>query len=123
MLNGADVFSFGITKAPRSVNSLLERFGIEKDSVDLFVFHQANKFMNEKIRKKLGLDESKVPYSLDKFGNTSSASIPLTMVCRNKEQLSNGRTSVVACGFGVGLSWGSVYFTADKIVVPDLLEI
>jgi 3-oxoacyl-[acyl-carrier-protein] synthase-3 len=78
-LDGMDVFAFGIKRAPESVNLLLEHFAIGKESIDYFVFHQANRFMNEQIRKKLKLPEEKVPYSLKNFGNTSSASIPLTI--------------------------------------------
>ena len=90
--------------------------------VDHFIFHQANKFMNEKIRKKLKLPEEKVPYSLKDFGNTSCASIPLTMVTQLHDRLNKQRLSHIACGFGVGLSWGSCYFHTDKIVCSDLIE-
>jgi len=76
-LNGMDVFSFGIIKAPKSVKQLCEHFCIDKDSVDIFSFHQVNKMMNEMIRKKLKFPEEKVPYCMDEFGNTSCASIPL----------------------------------------------
>lgn len=122
-LNGMDVFSFGITKAPKSVKKLCEHFGIEMADVDIFEFHQANKMMNEMIRKKLKLPEHKVPYSMDEFGNTSSASIPLTLVTREREQLLSRNLKHIACGFGVGLSWGSVYFETDSIVIPSLIEI
>lgn len=123
VLDGMDVFSFGITKAPKSVRQLCEHFEIEKDSVDLFSFHQANKMMNEMIRKKLKLPEEKVPYCMDEFGNTSCASIPLALVTREKYKLVTEKLRHIACGFGVGLSWGSVYFETDKIIVPDLIEI
>jgi 3-oxoacyl-[acyl-carrier-protein] synthase-3 len=122
-LNGMDVFSFGISKAPESVNNLLANFDIDKDTIDYFIFHQANKFMNEKIRKKLKLPEEKVPYSLKFFGNTSSATIPLTLVANIRNEIRESTKKIVACGFGVGLSWGSVYFVADHIVCPDLIEI
>lgn len=122
-LDGMSVFSFGITKAPKSVRQLSEHFGIDLDSVDLFTFHQANMMMNEKIRKKLKLPEEKVPYSMDEFANTSCASIPLTLVTREAGKLRNGKLRHVACGFGVGLSWGSAYFETDRICVPDLIEI
>lgn len=122
-LDGMDVFSFGITKAPKSVKQLCEHFNIDKDSVDIFTFHQANLMMNEMIRKKLKLPEDKVPYCMDEFGNTSCASIPLALVTREREKLQNERLKHIACGFGVGLSWGSVYFETDKIVVPQLIEI
>lgn len=123
ILNGMDVFSFGISKAPQSVNKVLEHYGVEREKVDYYLFHQANKFMNEKIRKKLKLTEELVPYSLKEFGNTSSATIPLTMVTELREQLQTKSLNMIGCGFGVGLSWGTVYFSTDKICVPELIEI
>jgi 3-oxoacyl-[acyl-carrier-protein] synthase-3 len=123
ILEGMDIFTFGISKVPESVNKLIEHFGIDKDSIDYFVFHQANKFLNEKIRKKLKLPEEKVPYSLKNYGNTSSATIPLTIVTELKNRLCNSKKEIIACGFGVGLSWGSVHFNADKLVCSDLIEI
>lgn len=122
-LDGMDVFSFGITKAPKSVKQLCEHFNINKESVDIFSFHQANKLMNEMIRKKLKIEENKVPYCMDDFGNTSCASIPLVLVSRERKKLQNKHLKHIACGFGVGLSWGSVYFETNNIVVPELIEI
>lgn len=122
-LNGMDVFSFGITKAPKSVKQLCEHLNIDKDGVDIFTFHQANLMMNEMIRKKLKLPKEKVPYCMDEFGNTSCASIPLALVTREREKLQNESLRHIACGFGVGLSWGSVYFETDKIAVPELIEL
>ena len=122
-LDGMDVFSFGITKAPKSVKQLCEHFGIDTEDVDLFTFHQANLMMNEMIRKKLKLSEEKVPYCMDEFGNTSCASIPLALVTRERERLQTKYLKHIACGFGVGLSWGSAYFETDNIVVPELIEI
>lgn len=122
-LDGMDVFSFGITKAPKSVRSLCERFGIGKEDVDIFTFHQANMMMNEIIRKKLKLPTPKVPYCMDEFGNTSCASIPLTLVTRERDTLRSNKLRHIACGFGVGLSWGSVFFETDSLIVPELLEI
>jgi len=121
-LNGMDVFSFAISQAPKSVATLIERFGLKKESIDYFTFHQANLFLNEKVRKKLKLEQEKVPYSLSNFGNTSGASIPLTMVTELNESLRNKKLNHICCGFGVGLSWGSVYFSTNKIVCPDFIE-
>jgi len=123
ILEGMDVFAFGIKRAPESVNRLLEKFEINKDSIDFFIFHQANMFMNEQIRKKLKLAKEKVPYSLKNFGNTSSATIPLTMVTELKERLKTEKLRNLACGFGVGLSWGSVFFETDNIICSELIEI
>ncbi|MEG0808371.1 MAG: ketoacyl-ACP synthase III [Alistipes sp.] len=123
ILNGMDVFSFGLSKAPQSVNYLIDHFNLDKDAVDTFLFHQANLFMNEKIRKKLKLDDLKVPYSLSDFGNTSSASIPLTLVSQRQQKYQTKKMKTIGCGFGVGLSWGSIYFETDKIMCPSLIEI
>lgn len=120
-LDGMDVFSFGISKAPENVNLLLSRFDIDKDKVDYFYFHQANLMMNERIRKKLQLSENKVPYSLKNFGNTSSASIPITMITETADDLRNSEREIVACGFGVGLSWGSMFCRTKNLVIPDLI--
>lgn len=122
-LNGMDVFSFGITKAPQSVNKLLTYASYEKENINYYLFHQANLYMNEKIRKKIKIEQGKVPYSLKKFGNTSSATIPLTMVTQMQQQLQNEKLNIVACGFGVGLSWGSALIETNKIICSNLIEI
>jgi 3-oxoacyl-[acyl-carrier-protein] synthase-3 len=122
-LDGMNVFSFGIKEAPKSVNTLIEKFNLEKEKVDYFTFHQANLFMNERIRKKLKLPVEKVPYSLKDFGNTSSASIPLTLFTQLGNELINNKLRHIACGFGVGLSWGSIYFSTDHISCPPLVEV
>jgi 3-oxoacyl-[acyl-carrier-protein] synthase-3 len=121
ILNGPAVFTFGLSKAPKSVNAVLEHFGINKDNIDFFIFHQANLFMNEKIRLKLKIESEKVPYSMREYGNTSSASIPLTIVTQKKNELKNKK--LLACAFGVGLSWASVIFDSKDIKCPDLIEI
>jgi 3-oxoacyl-[acyl-carrier-protein] synthase III len=122
VLDGMNVFSFGISKAPESIKLLSEKYGIDLEQVDHFLFHQANLFMNEKIRKKLKIPIEKVPYSLQNFGNTSSATIPLTLVTEIKNELRNGTKNILACGFGVGLSWGSVQLFTHSPVISDLVE-
>ncbi len=114
VLEGMDVFSFGISEAPKTVNKLLEGFSIDKDNVDFFVFHQANMMMNKMIAKKLKLPPEKVPYSLKNFGNTSSASIPLTIVTELVEKIKAKDLRFILCGFGVGLSWGTAYLDLKK---------
>lgn len=122
ILDGMSVFSFAISRAPESVNKLLEKFKLDKDSIDYYTFHQANLFLNEKIRKKLKLEPEKVPYSLKNFGNTSGATIPLTMVTELRGKLISQKLNHIGCAFGVGLSWGSVHFATDRMVCPDLIE-
>ena len=123
VLDGMDVFSFGISQAPKTVNALLEKYSIDKEKTDYFVFHQANLMMNKMIAKKLKLPEHKVPYSLNQFGNTSSATIPLTIVSQLKTAITEGDKSLVLCGFGVGLSWGTAYIQTKNLVVSQLIEI
>lgn len=123
VLDGPAVFSFGISRAPRSVNSLLDEYGITKEEIDYFIFHQANLFMNEKIRIKLKIEPMKVPYSLEMYGNTSSASIPLTIVSQLSSQLKNGSYKLLTCAFGVGLSWASAVFDMKNCYCPAVIEI
>ena len=120
-MNGIDVFIFGITYAPMSIKALAQKFNIDLQQTDFFVLHQANKMMTEKIRKKINIEPEKVPYSLGEYGNTSSASIPLTIVTQLREQLSKGKHTLIGCGFGVGLSWGSVYFETNELCCPPVL--
>lgn len=122
-MKGMDVFSFGITTAPKSVRRLSERYGFDYQDYDYFVFHQANMKMNDIIAKKLKLSPEKVPSCMYHFGNTSSASIPITIVTQLKEKC-NKPTKFVCCGFGVGLSWGTVAFISDdRMIVSDLVEV
>lgn len=122
-MKGMDVFAFGITTAPKSIKKLATEFNFDYQDADFFVFHQANRKMNETIRKKLKLEPEKVPYSMTHFGNTSSASIPLTIVTQIPETASKGKKKFICCGFGVGLSWGSVAFETDNLVLPKLVEL
>ena len=121
-MKGMDVFSFGISVPPKSIKKIAEHYGFDYNEADFFVFHQANMKMNNMIAKKLKLPEEKVPSCMYCFGNTSSASIPLTIVTQLKEACSIPR-KIICCGFGVGLSWGTVLFHAKNIVISDLVEV
>ena len=121
-MKGMDVFGFGITTAPKSVKKLAEHFGFDYLSYDYFLFHQANMKMNNMIIKKLKLDPAKVPSEMYNFGNTSSASIPLLFVTQIRDQVSCQKKKFLCCGFGVGLSWGTVAFE-DAIHVSELVEV
>lgn len=122
-MKGMDVFAFGITTAPKSIKKLAKQYEFDYLDADYFVFHQANMKMNKTIEKKLKLDSAKVPYSMPRFGNTSSASIPLTIVTQLKNKIENHNTKFICCGFGVGLSWGTVAFETNNIVISDLVEL
>lgn len=122
-MKGMDVFSFGITTAPKSVKKLAERFGFNYLDADYVIFHQANMKMNNQIVKKLKLEPERVPSCMYRFGNTSSASIPLTIVTQLKGKFENKPTKFICCGFGVGLSWGTVAFKSNNVVVSDTVEV
>lgn len=121
-MKGMDVFSFGISTAPKSVKKLAENYGFDYLDADFFVFHQANMKMNNMIAKKLKLPTEKVPSCMYHFGNTSSASIPLTIVTQLKGKCED-KAKFICCGFGVGLSWGTVAFETSNMIVSDLVEV
>lgn len=121
-LEGLDVFNFSITKVHPQIQALLAEHQIDIDKIDYFVFHQANKLILETIRKKLKIAPEKVPFSLKDYGNTSSASIPLTIVTELNKEVQNNKLSMLLCGFGVGLSWGTVLLTLDNIICPKIIE-
>ena len=120
-MDGMSVFSFGISAAPKAVKKLCDHFNIDPESVDKYFFHQANLFMNEKIRKKLKLSEEKVPYILKNIGNSSSASIPENIVISCREEFEGQPMDCIGCSFGVGLQYGAIHFKTDKIVCPELI--
>jgi 3-oxoacyl-[acyl-carrier-protein] synthase III len=123
-LDGIDIFNFALREVPANVNRLYSDAHKNISDTDFFVFHQANKLINESVRKKLKItDTAKVPYSINQFGNTSSASIPLTMVTELSQQLSSEKQMLCLCGFGVGYSWGSAIIDFDKIVCLPLIEL
>jgi 3-oxoacyl-[acyl-carrier-protein] synthase-3 len=123
IMKGMDVFSFAISTVPKSIKKMAEKYGVNLEEVDYLVLHQANKQINEKIAKKLNFEPERVPESLIHFGNTSSASIPLSIVTGIGKRLRNESKKFVACGFGVGLSWGSVYFELNNCVISSLVEV
>ncbi len=123
IMNGVDVFNFSLREVAPDAKQLLAYCSKQTNDVDYFVFHQANLLMNESIRKKLALEPEKVPYSLKEFGNTSSASIPTTLVTQLHERLTTEKLSLLLSGFGVGLSWGTCILETDKITSLPLIEL
>jgi 3-oxoacyl-[acyl-carrier-protein] synthase-3 len=115
IVNGMDVFAFAIKVPPRSLQELIEHFGIDINQVDYLFLHQANRYIDERIRKKFKMSEEKVPYCLQDYGNTNSASIPLTMVTKCSQTLLHGEYNCLASGFGVGLAWACVNFTMKDL--------
>lgn len=107
-MNGPEIFSFTSKAVPKLVYETLLKNSFQLENIDLFVFHQANKFMLEHLRKKIEIDEDKFYIHLEDCGNTVSSTIPIAL----KEAIKNNRISknmnVLLAGFGVGYSWGGV---------------
>lgn len=120
-MDGMDVFNFGMRVEPKDIKRLLAMAGICMDDVDLLIYHQANRFMTDFFTKRLKFSTEKTPYSLDRFGNTSSASIPLTIVSELKDGYPV-REKVILSGFGAGLSWGSVLLDLTKCKISELID-
>lgn len=121
-MDGLEVFNFTLKVVPSSVKEILGLTGCDKDDIDFFLFHQANKFMIEFFVKKLKLDFLKVPISLDTFGNVSSPTIPLTIVSRLKSDLHMKNKKLLLSGFGAGLSWGAAVLNLENCHICDLIE-
>ncbi len=121
ILDGTAVLSFSTQQVPPSVRRAMDHAQVGIEDVDYFIFHQANRMINETIRKKLGLPAEKVPSTLAEFGNTSGASLPVTMTARIHEALAQRKNKVSLSGFGIGLSWGTCILDIENAIFPPLI--
>lgn len=120
-MDGMAVFNFAMKRVPKSIKALAEASGITLDDIDWMVFHQANRFMTDFFVKKLKLNPEKVPYCIDRYGNTSSTSVPLTMVSELHDKLKDS-DRVVMAGFGAGLSWGVANIVMNGCKISPVIE-
>lgn len=106
-MNGSEIFTFTLKSVPKAVNDLLVLSGRSLEDIDLFVFHQANKFMLEHLCKKIKIPQQKFYMSFRDYGNTVSSTIPIAL----RDALKDGKLKtgdlVMIVGFGVGYSWGA----------------
>ncbi len=121
-MNGADVFNFVLREVPQDIHKILAYAGLAPKSIDYFVFHQANDFMNSYLIRKLKVPAEKAPSTIAKFGNTSSVSVPLTIVSELQQAL-KGRRKLLLSAFGVGMSWASAILQMEHCIIPDIVEI
>ncbi|MCX6245551.1 MAG: ketoacyl-ACP synthase III [Bacteroidetes bacterium] len=121
-LDGIEVFNFSLREVVPNIKTTLNHFNRNLDEFNFLLFHQANRLINETLRKMLRVAPEKVPYSLKDFGNTSCSSIPLTMVTQMGDALRTQPLELLLSAFGIGLSWGTVLIHTDGIVVPELTE-
>lgn len=122
-MKGADVFSFVIREIPKDFKRTLEYSNTPKEAIDYFVFHQANSYINEYLAKKLKLDKTKIPATIHKYGNTSSVSIPLTIISELKEDLNAHNRKVLFSGFGVGMTWATAVMDIVDCRISDIVEV
>ena len=118
-MNGMEVFNFVMRAVPRSIREVCEAAGTDLSQVGHLVLHQANKFMTDFIVKRLKYPAERVPYCLDRYGNTSSSSVPLTIA---SELAGTELGDVILSGFGAGLSWGAAYLSLDHCKVTHVIE-
>lgn len=121
-MNGTDVFNFVLREIPRNIKHTLKLAEANLEDFDYYVFHQANKFMNDYLIKKLKLDVIKVPSTIAKYGNTSSVSIPITIVDQLKDKM-EGKKELFLCGFGVGMSWATACIPVNGMKISDIVEV
>ncbi len=110
-MDGTEVFSFTIRVVPQSVKNVLEKNNLTLDDIDLFVFHQANKFMLDFLRNKIKIPKEKFYVNMQDIGNTVSATIPIALKRAEEDGRLHKEDKVLLVGFGVGLSWGSTIIT------------
>ena len=120
-MDGDAVFQFTINEVSDSIKKFMEENNLNNDNIDYCVLHQAQKFIIDHIATNCGIDKTKLLFSLDEYGNTSGASVPLT-ICRNYDKL-NDSNKLLLSAFGVGLAWGMVYLEIENKVVNKIIEV
>lgn len=108
VMNGREVFKFAVRQMPQSTINVVEKAGLTKEDVDYLVPHQANIRIMEAARQRLGIDDDKMAKVIQKYGNNSSASIPIALSESINQGNINDGDIIVLVGFGGGLTWGAV---------------
>lgn len=121
-MRGGDVFNFVIREIPRDIKNTLALTEKTVDDFDYVVFHQANNFINSYIARKMKLDNTKIPSTIAKFGNTSSVSVPLTIVSELKGKL-DGKKELLLSAFGVGMTWATAVVPFVDCKISDIVEV
>ena len=121
-MNGADVFNFVIVEIPKDIKRLMTYAGEKLEEMDYYVFHQANAFINNFIAKKMKLDYERIPWTIQKYGNTSSVSVPLTIVSELKDKL-QGKHKLMLNAFGVGMAWATAIVPFVDCKISEIVEI
>lgn len=121
-MNGADVFNFVIVEVPKDIKRLMAACGEDIQEMDYYVFHQANAFINNYIAKKMKLDKERIPWTIQKYGNTSSVSVPLTIASELKDKM-QGEKKLMLSAFGVGIAWATAVVPFVDCKISEIVEI
>lgn len=105
-MNGSEIFNFSLDKVPALVDSLLDIHNVKKEDIDLFIFHQANKFMLDTLRKICRIPKDHFYVNIENTGNTVSCTLPIAIKQALDQDLIKNGTKIMITGFGVGYSWG-----------------
>ena len=122
-MDGGEVFAFTLRAVPKLVGETLAHAGCTVEEVDAFVLHQANRFMLTHLAKKIGARPEQVPINIDRFGNTSSATLPLLLTTDLAERLTSAPASIALVGFGVGYSWGAALMRTDPLACAETIHL
>ena len=107
-MDGQEVFRFAVKKVPESVEILMERNGLSREDIRYYVLHQANERIVEAVARRLKEPMEKFPMTIGKYGNTSTASIPLLLDDMIKKGMLKSGDKIIMSGFGAGMTWGAV---------------
>jgi 3-oxoacyl-[acyl-carrier-protein] synthase-3 len=122
-MDGNEIFVFCLKTIPKTIEEAISNSSVSLDNIDLFLFHQANGFIINHVVKKIGIDGYKVPLSLENYGNTSSASIPLTACDYVSRNSLKSPINIAMIGFGVGYSWATTILRMNPTVFFPIKEI
>ena len=120
-MNGMEIFNFSTKIVSKKIKEFLELEEIKKEKIDFYAFHQANAFMLKLLQRELEISENKFPIVIEKYGNSASSTVPLT-ICEyleNKENISN---NILVAGFGAGLSIGVGYIEVNNMINKGVIE-
>lgn len=122
-MDGGEIFTFTLKSVPPLINETVEAAGLAKDDYDAFLLHQANTFMINHLAKKAKLPKDKVPINIDRYGNTSSATIPLLMTTDVADDLRARKLRLGLFGFGVGYSWASASLDVGPLACVETITL
>lgn len=119
-MNGSEVMAFTLREVPPLFEQLLGHSGMQRAELDAVVMHQANQFLLDNLGRKIGIESDRIPTTVEDFGNTSCASVAVTISMRLREQLAENKLKLVMMGFGVGWSWAGCIGEFGQIKIPPI---